>query len=354
MLLPTTASTVWILAIAALLCLGSWANTLKLAGKWRFEYFYFDFVLGILLSAGAAAYILGSAHPQDLTFQDNMLLAGYRKIAWAVGSGVVLNLGLLLLLAAMTVSGMSVAFPVALGVALVIGTVWDFTSATQASWVLVAGGIVLLLAAVVTIALAYAWRIDDQRQAAQTPLRPDPRVKSPRARQAGAALGIALAVVGGIALSVFPRLLAEATFGGENGLAPYSAVLLLSISALLSSPFFVIFFITFPVTGVAASAGSYLSGNVTQHLLGVTGGILWTAGMLSGLLARAAPSPMQPNPLIQYGMSHGELLVAAAWGLFAWHEFRGASDRVRMLIAGMLVLFVGGLGLVAFAFAGAK
>ena len=83
MLLPTTASAVWILAIVSLLCLGSWATTLKMAGKWRFEYFYFDFVFGILLSAGAAAFILGSVNPQDLTFQDNMVLAGYRKMAWA-------------------------------------------------------------------------------------------------------------------------------------------------------------------------------------------------------------------------------------------------------------------------------
>ena len=152
---------------------------------------------------------------------------------------------------------------------------------------------------------------------------------------------------------MFPRVLSEAT-SGENGLAPYSAILLLSVSALLSSPFFVLFFITFPVTGAAGNAGSYLSGNVKQHLLGVTGGILWTAGVLSGLLAAGAPSAAQPNPLIQYGLSRGALLVAAAWGLFAWHEFRGTSDRVRMLVAGMLVLLLGGLGVVAFAFSGAK
>src|ERR1700720_983848 len=107
MILPTTVSTVWILAIVALLCLGSWANTLKLAGKWRFEYFYYDFVLGIVLSAGVAALVLGSGRPQELTFQDNLLLSGYRKMAWAMGSGVMLNLGTMLLLGAMTIAGMS-------------------------------------------------------------------------------------------------------------------------------------------------------------------------------------------------------------------------------------------------------
>src|SRR5690349_21886082 len=118
MLLPTTASTVWILAIVSLLCLGSWANTLKLAGKWRFEYFYYDFVLGILLCAGVAALALGSGRAQELTVSDNLILVGYRKMAWALGSGVVLNLGMLLLLAAMSIAGMSVAFSLSLGVAL--------------------------------------------------------------------------------------------------------------------------------------------------------------------------------------------------------------------------------------------
>src|SRR6185312_9373838 len=108
MILPTTASAVWILAIVSLLCLGSWANTLKLAGKWRFEYYYYDFVVGIVLCAGVAALALGSGNSQELTVQDNLILSGYRKMAWALGSGIVLNLGTLLLLGAMTLAGMSV------------------------------------------------------------------------------------------------------------------------------------------------------------------------------------------------------------------------------------------------------
>jgi glucose uptake protein len=353
MLLPTTVSTVWILAMVSLLCLGSWANTLKLSGKWRFEYFYCDFVMGIVLSAGAAAFLLGSAHPQDLTFQDNLLLAGYRKMAWALVSGVVFNLGSLLLLAAMTVSGMSVAFPIALGVALAIGTAWDFFAGAQASGVLIAGGILLLLAAVVSVVLAYRWRIQDERQAAQTPLRPDPRVKSSRAKQTGGALAIVLAVFGGIALALFPAVLVQAT-GGENGLAPYSSVLLLSVSALLTAPFFVLFFITFPVATAPGTPAGYFGGNKKQHLMGIVGGFLWTAGMLSGLLVAGATAAAQANPLIQFVLSHAAAVVAAAWGLLAWHEFRGSGDRVRMLVAGMLVLFLCGLGVVAFAFSSAK
>lgn len=351
MILPTTASAVWILAIASLLCLGSWANTLKLAGKWRFEYYYYDFVFGILLSAGAAVLLLGSANPQDLTVQDNFYLVGYRKIAWALGSGVVLNLGTLLLLAAMTIGGMTVAFPLTLGVALAIGVVWDFINAQQANLALTGVAVSLLGAAIIVVVLAHLRRLRTLRDASQKALTPDPRIKSKRAgRTAGAALMIVLAVVGGIALSAFPKALGEATTG-DNGLAPYPAILLLAASALLSSPFFVLFFTTFPVVGTAGSLGGYLAGNIKQHGLGLLGGILWGVGTLCGLLIAAAPMEAQMDALIDYPLRNAALLVAAAWGLLTWKEFGGAGQRGYMLVTGMLVLFLAGLFMVAIAFA---
>ena len=339
----------WILTIVSLLCLGSWANTLKLAGKWRFEYYYYDFVFGILLTAGLAALLLGAGRAQELTFQDNLTLAGYRKMAWALGGGVVLNLGMLLLLAAMTISGMTVSFGLTLGVALVIGVVWDFTDATQANATLAFIGVALLLMAVIVTGLAHVRRLRVEREAAQQALTPDPRVKTKRRPAPGAALNFVLAAVGGIALSTFPRILSEAT-GGENGLAPYSALLLLAVSALLSSPFFVLFFTTFPVAVPAGSPAGYLAGTRMQHLLGVAGGILWGGGMLTGLLSMSAPPVTQPSALSQYMLRNGALVVAALWGLFIWREFRDAGDRARLLAMGMTVSFLIGLGLVAFAF----
>lgn len=349
MILPTTAAAVWIVAILSLLCLGSWANTLKLAGKWRFEYFYYDFVLGMVLCAGVAALALGSGRAQELTFQDNLLLTGYRKMAWALGSGVVLNLGMLLLLASMTIAGMSVAFPLTLGVALVIGAIWDFANATQANTPLTFMGVALLAGAVVVTVLTYTRLLRVRRDAAQKALTPDPRAKSKRAKPAGAALMIILSVVGGIALSTFPKILGGAT-SGDNAVAPYAAMLLLSVAALLSSPFFVLFFTTFPVVSTAGLPSGYLSGSGKQHLLGLAGGVLWGAGTLAALMTAVAPREAQPSALIQYVLNNGALLVAAAWGLLAWQEFRGGGDRVRMLAIGMIVLFLAGLGLVAYAF----
>jgi len=350
MILPTTASAVWILTIVSLLCLGSWANSLKLAGKWRFEYFYFDFVLGILLCAGAAALALGSGRPQELTLQDNLLLSGYRKMAWAMGSGVVLSLGTLLLMAVTTIAGMSVAFPLALGVALVIGAIWDFVNAAQANVPLTSLGVALLGAAVVVAGMAYSRLLRIQREAAQKALTPDPRAKSKRVKPAGAMLVIVLSIVGGIAWSAFPKALSQAT-GGDYALAPYSAMMLLSVAMLPSAPFFVLFFTTFPVVSTVGRPSGYLSGSRKQHVLGLLGGVLCGAGLLTGLLAAAAPQDAQPSALIQYGLSNGALVVAAAWGLLAWHEFREGGHSVRMLAVGMMVLFLAGLGLVAYAIA---
>jgi glucose uptake protein len=245
---------------------------------------------------------------------------------------------------------MSVAFPLTLGVALVIGVVWDYANATQANTPLTFIAFALLVAAVVVTGLAYVRLLRVQRDASQTALTPDPRTKSKRTKSAGATLAIVLSVVGGIALSTFPKILGEAT-GGDNALAPYSAAVLLSIAALVSSPFFVLFFTTFPVVSTAGMPSGYLAGSARQHLMGVAGGIVWGAGMLTSLIAAVAPRDAQPSVLIQYMLSNGALVVAAAWGLLAWQEFRGGGDRLRILAAGMMVLFLAGLGMAAYAFA---
>src|SRR5579863_190867 len=133
MIQPTTQLSVLLLLVLSLFCWGSWINTFKLTRAWRFEYFYYDFTLGMLLAAVIAAFTLGSLDPQELTFQDSLLLAAYRKIALAGGSGIVLNLGNLFLLAAVAISGMSVAFPIAFGTALVVGAIVSYASHPQMS-----------------------------------------------------------------------------------------------------------------------------------------------------------------------------------------------------------------------------
>ena len=105
MILPATTLASLLLLILTLVCWGSWANTLKLVYKWRFELFYYDFSVGVALCAFLALFLLGSANPQELTVSDNMLIAGYRKMAYAVAAGIVVNLATIALVAAISVSG---------------------------------------------------------------------------------------------------------------------------------------------------------------------------------------------------------------------------------------------------------
>jgi len=155
MIIPTTYAGALLLMILSMLCWGSWANTFKLAGKWRFEIFYYDYSLGVLLAAVIAAYTFGSMG-NELSFSDNLIIASKRNMVWAVAGGVVFNLANMLLVAAISVSGLAVAFPIGIGLALVVGVIWNYILDPQGNALLLAVGVVLVVGAIIVDALAYA------------------------------------------------------------------------------------------------------------------------------------------------------------------------------------------------------
>jgi len=53
-----------ILTFITMICWGSWANTQKIAGSYRFELFYWDYVIGILLFSLILGFTLGSSGDQ--------------------------------------------------------------------------------------------------------------------------------------------------------------------------------------------------------------------------------------------------------------------------------------------------
>jgi glucose uptake protein len=348
MIQPTTGITVLVLLILSALCWGSWINTFRAAKQWRFEYFYYDFTLGVIVTVAAAAFTLGSMNPQDLTFQDNFLLAAYRKMAWAIGSGVVFNLGNLFLLAATAVSGLSVAFPISFGMALVAGAIWDFAENPQISIVLAFGGIVLVAIGVAADALAYSWRLEEQDLASQQALKPDPRAKTARPKARSPKSALILAMISGLVLTAFFPMLTEAT-SGETGVSAYGAALLLAGGMAASTLFFVPFFLFFPVLGGPGQIRGYFRGDKWQHALGVLGGVLWGVGILASLLAAAAPQAAQPGRFAAYTSRHVTAVIAMAWGFLLWREFRGSSYRVRMMLATVMVLLLAGASMVAVA-----
>jgi len=348
MLLPTTYVAALLLLIGSMLCWGSWANTQKLAGKWRFELFYYDFSVGMLVFALIAAYTLGEMAPKELTFSDNMLIAAKRQMAWALGAGMVFNLANLLLVAAISVSGLAVAFPISIGLALVIGTVWSFTLNPQGNPLLLFGGAALVVVAIVVDAFAYSGYLDAKAAAAVAALQPDPRAKKKLPKGPGAARGIVLSILSGILMGMFYPMV-ELAKEGDAGVGPYGVGLLFAGGVFVSSLFYLPFFMNFPVQGDPVEFAGYFKGTLKQHLLGLTGGVIWMAGGLANFAAASTPAAVQVGPAISYAVGQGATLVSALWGLLVWKEFEGANLRVKLLIAVMLVLFVTGLAMISIA-----
>lgn len=355
-MIPTTYAATLLLMVISMLCWGSWANTMKMAGRWRFELYYFDYVLGVMLSATVAAFTFGSMEmvlpgsDQVLfPFLDNLAVTGKRQIALAAAGGVVFNLANLLLVAAISVAGLAVAFPVGIGLALIIGAVLNFIINPAGRPALVFGGVALVVLAIVMTAAAYA-ALSRQRAAEKPPeAPPEPgRRGKPRARKASPWKGIGLSLAAGVLMGLFYPLV-EMSKQGDLGLGPYAAAFCFAVGVLLSTPVFSLFFMNLPVEGDAVSFRDYLAGTARQHALGVLGGIIWSVGTISNFVAASAPKTVNVGPAVSYAMGQGATLVSTLWGLLLWKEFAGANTGVKARIWLMLVLYAAGLGLLSIA-----
>jgi glucose uptake protein len=348
MILPATTLASLILLTLTLICWGSWANSQRVIFRWRFELFYYDFTLGMLACVLIGAFTLGSMNSQDLTVSDNMMIAGYRKMAFAVAAGLIVNLANMLLIAAVSVSGMAVAFPLSFGVGLIVMSLTNFISSPQSSnALLLFGGMLLVLVAVVVDAVAYRSHIDALAGAAKMGPVLDPRTKMP-VKGTIAARGLVLSILSGVAFGFFFPVV-DSSRTGDNGVGPYGVALLIGVGMLLSTLIYVPFFINFPVQGDPVQVTAYFQGTRKQHLWGAFAGAIWAVGLVAGLVEAAAPTAVQPSPALAFGLLQGAPIVAALWGLLAWGEFKGSTQGVKMLLSGMIVLFLAGLALVSLA-----
>ena len=348
MILPSTYSEAILCLVIALLCLGSWANLLKNSGKWRYELFYLDFSLGVGLVAVLAAFTLGSLNSKELTFQDNLLIAGYRKVAYAAAAGAVANAANLLLAGAISVLPLSVAYLIAGGMGLVVGAIWMLFPVQGSVALLVAGGFVLLTAAAFA-ALTYRGYSRSLASPAK-PSIPNPRVPSGRARKTArttSSPGIGLSLISGVALGMAPPLLTLSRTG-EDGLAPYSAGLFFGLAVLGSTVLFAPFFFTFPVRGEPVTVSDYLKGSKTQHVFGFLGGSLWIAGLVAGLTTWGTLSTVQVQGQVSAALADAVPILGALWGLFVWREFRGGGGASRRIVAA-LILWIAGASLLVIA-----
>src|SRR5579884_517621 len=348
MIIPATYGVALLLTIVSMLCWGSWANTFKLTGKWRFELFYYDYAAGVLLMAVLAALTLGSMG-EEMSFVDNLMIAGNRKIALGLAAGVIFNLANMLLVAAISVAGMAVAFPIGIGIALVVGVVWNYFLNPQGNPILLAVGVALVVGAIVFDAMAYRRHAAAQSVAAQAAAPAggsEKRVRRPKPRTSGK--GITLSIICGLLMgSLYP--LVEMGKQGEIGLGPYSIAFVFAIGVFVSTFVFNLYFLNLPVQGKPISMAAYFTGTLRQHMLGIAGGAIWSAGAIANFVAASAPNQVQVGPAVSYAIGQGATMVSALWGLLVWKEFAGANSRVRLLLALMLILFIAGLVLVSIA-----
>lgn len=323
-------STAVLFCIITMLCWGSWANTQKLAaGTWRFELFYWDYVIGILVLTLVLAFTLGSNGTAGRGFIEDVSQANSSNLLSAMFGGVIFNAANILLVAAIAIAGMSVAFPVGIGIALVLGVVVNYIDSPQGNAALLFGGVALIAIAILLNARAYK-----KLSAANT---------SPSSK------GLILSVAAGLLMGFFYRFVAKAMFSDftvpEVGkLSPYSAMVFFAIGILLSNFIFNTYIMKKPFVGSPVSFSQYFKGSLRNHFTGILGGIIWCVGMSFSIIASG-----KAGAAISYGLGQGATIVAAIWGIFIWKEFKDAPKGTGSILNFMLLLYIAGIALIIYA-----
>lgn len=341
MILPGSYAATLLILVLSMVCWGSWANTYKLCPpKWRFELFYFDFAFGVFLAAIVAALTFGSLGWDGFSFVDDLRLAGKRSDAYALLAGVIFNLANMLLVGAIAIAGMAVAFPVGIGIALIEGVALNYLINPVGSPALLFTGAGVIMLAIVFDAMAYRnYAIAASVAAAQ-------QGRSRTTRKKTGTKGIVISIVSGLLMGAFYPFV-ELARAGETGLGPYSVAFVFSVGVLLSTFVFNLFFLNLPLQGKPVDIYDYFRAPLKAHSLGILGGIIWCAGAVSNFVAARASGNAQVGPAVSYGIGQGATMISTLWGLLVWKEFAGADARVRILIGVMLFLFVAGLALVS-------
>ena len=300
--------------VVTMLCWGSWANTSKIStARWPFTLFYWDYSIGLVLMALIYGLTMGNTGVAGRSFLADLAQADGGAIGSALAGGVVFNLSNLLVVAAISVAGLSVAFPIGVGLALVIGVVVNYIKQPQGNPLLLFAGVGLVVVAMVVNA----------------------RTSSALSHAQGktSTKGIVLAIVGGIIMGFFYRFVADGmivnfTHPEAGKLTPYSAVLIFSLGVLVSNFLWNSFFMYRPVDGRPARYRDYgTNGTLRQHLIGILGGLIFTTGFLFNLIASD-----KAGPAISYGLGQGSTMVGAAWGVFVFKEFKGAPAKSIAII----------------------
>ena len=318
-----------------MLCWGSWGNTQKLAAKsWRYELFYWDYVIGMVLFALLLAFTAGSIGAEGRPFLQDLGQASWASIGWVLLGAVVFNVSNILLSASVSIAGMAVAFPLGVGIALVMGVLNNLIlhpvagQNTALLWI----GVALVVIAIVCNGVASGKVSNEQR---------DPKQNRK---------GIILALLAGIIMSFFSALvyngvdLANFKAPAAGMLTPYTAMVIFALGVFLSNFIVNTIVMKKPFIGEPVTYKQYFAGNFKTHLVGILGGCIWALGTSLNYISAG-----EAGAAVSYALGQGAPMIAAIWGVFIWKEFKGAKKGVYGLLALMFVLFVAGLACVVVA-----
>jgi glucose uptake protein len=342
MILPHTEGSLIFLMIICMLCWGSWAFGYKLARNYRFELFYFDFALGLGLLAVICAFTVGSLGFDGFSFTDDLLNARRQSWLYAFLAAIIFNFGNMLMLAAVAVAGMAVAFPVAFGMAMVVGVWLEFLGRPGANATILLGGTLLILISVILNSSAYSHLMVLRHEALAR------AGKAKSTRRPNSTKGIILAVVGGLVVGTVGPLLLRAQ-DPDIGVGPYALLFLFAAGVFVSTFVFNLFFMNLPVEGEPLEIGDYLKTPLRNHLLGWGSGAIWGIGALASFLATTPKGDARLGAPLAPLLEQAAPIIAALCGLLVWKEFKGGDTRVKAFAAVVLVLFA--LGLAVFSWA---
>ena len=319
-----------LLCIITMLCWGSWANTQKLVSKkeWGFPLFYWDYTLGVIIISLIFGLTMGSSGESGQAFVPNLLQASANAIFLALLGGVIFNIANLLLVAAIDIAGMAIAFPIGIGIALVLGVLVNYVAAPEGDATLLFIGVGLVTLAIIVDALAY----------------------KKISKGSATTKGIVISLAAGILMGFFYRFVAasmspEYEVTATGLLTPYTAVFVFSIGIFISNFLFNTFFMYKPISGNKVTYTDYFKkGTPKLHLIGLLGGAIWCIGMLLNMIAAG-----EAGFAISYGLGQGATMVAAIWGVFIWKEFKNAPKGTNGLIGLMFLLFMAGITLIIMA-----
>jgi glucose uptake protein len=312
MFTPETFGIALVMMITAAVCWGSWANTFKGVKNYRFELFYWDYAIGIFLISLVLAFTMGSSGHDSSSFVNNLQSADAKNIASTLVGGAIFNLANLLLVAAIDMAGLAVAFPVSIGIALVVGTLLNYVLQPKGNLVFLALGVACAFIAVVLDGKAFG-TMSGARTASRK--------------------SIVVCVVSGVLMGLWSPFTTYGTTRG-NALTPYSSVVFLTLGALLSCFIWNLYFMKKPLVGQPVSLSGFFTAPASGHLFGLLGGVIWGTGTVFNVVAGKATTFA-----ISYAIGQSAPMVAALWGLLAWKEFAGAGSRAKIYLALMFVFY---------------